>query len=70
MGLTDHFTMTELTASIVAERKGINNTAPDSLMPHLFILAVGLEQIRKLRCRRGGHRRSLAVTPCRRVERG
>ena len=52
MGLTDHFTMTELTASIVAERKGINNTAPDSLMPHLFILAVGLEQIRKLL---GGH---------------
>lgn len=48
MGLTDHFTMTELTVSIVAERKGINNTPPDSLMPHLFILAVGLEQIRKL----------------------
>lgn len=48
MGLTDHFSMAELTASIIAERKGINNTPPDSLMPHLFILAVGLEQIRKL----------------------
>lgn len=52
MGLTDHFSIAELSASIIADRAGINNTPPDSLMPHLFVLAVGLEQIRKLL---GGH---------------
>lgn len=48
MTLTDHFTLAELTRSSVAERKGIDNSVPDRLLPHLFILAVGLEQVRAL----------------------
>lgn len=48
MTLTDHFTLAELMRSSVAERKGIDNSVPDRLLPHLFILAVGLEQVRAL----------------------
>lgn len=48
MSFTDHFSLAELSHSATAERMGIDNTPPDSLIPHLFILAVGLEQIRKL----------------------
>jgi hypothetical protein len=46
--LTDHFTLDELTRSSTAERMGIDNTVPDALLSHLFVLAVGLEQVRAL----------------------
>lgn len=48
MKLSDHFTLDELSRSDTAERLGINNTPTSSIMPHLFALAVGLEQIRVL----------------------
>jgi hypothetical protein len=48
MGLTDHFSYEELTASSTAVRLCIDNTPPADLLPHLYILAVGLEQVRSL----------------------
>lgn len=47
MGLTDHFSIKELSNSDKAIELGVDNTPPDSIMPNLFILAVGLEQARK-----------------------
>jgi hypothetical protein len=46
--LTDHFTLDELTRSDTAVRLGIDNSAPDRLWMHLFVLAVGLEKVRTL----------------------
>ena len=46
--LTDHFTLDELTRSDTAVRLGIDNSAPDRLWMHLFVLAVGLEKVRVL----------------------
>ena len=46
MSLTDHFSIAELSHSVVANRVGINNTPPASLLNNLYILAVGLEQVR------------------------
>lgn len=48
MGLTDHFSIAELSHSATAERMGIDNTPPQSMTTSLFVLAVGLEQVRKL----------------------
>lgn len=48
MNLTPHFSMEELTFSSTAQRLGINNTPPASVVPNLTILANGLEQVRKL----------------------
>lgn len=48
MSLTDHFSIAELSHSATAERMGIDNTPPDSMTTPLFVLAVGLEQVRKL----------------------
>ena len=46
MNLTPHFTLEELIASEVAERHGIDNTPPDTIMPVLHELAVELEKVR------------------------
>lgn len=48
MGLTDHFSVAELSKSATAERMGIDNTPPYEIITPLFVLAVGLEQVRKL----------------------
>lgn len=48
MSFTDHFSLAELSHSATAERMGIDNTAPHSVIEPLYILAVGLEQVRKL----------------------
>lgn len=48
MGLTDHFSVRELSYSDKAIELGIDNMPPNSLMPNLFVLAVGLEQVRKV----------------------
>lgn len=46
MKLTEHFTLTELTASATAQRLGIDNHAGLEIVSHLAQLAMGLEQIR------------------------
>lgn len=46
MNLSLHFTLEELTASDIALRRGINNTAPAALIPNALILAHGLERVR------------------------
>lgn len=48
MSFTDHFSLAELSHSATAERMGIDNTAPHNVIEPLYILAVGLEQVRKL----------------------
>ena len=48
MNLTDHFTLEELTRSSTATRLGIDNTPPALIIPRLYVLANGLEQIRAL----------------------
>ena len=48
MSLTDHFSIAELSQSATAERMGIDNTPPDAMTTPLFVLAVGLEQVRRL----------------------
>lgn len=47
MQLTEHFSLEELTASETAARKEIDNTPGPDIMPHLQVLAQGLEEIRK-----------------------
>jgi len=44
--LSEHFSLEELCASETADRNGIDNTPPESLMPNLLVLARGLEQVR------------------------
>jgi zinc D-Ala-D-Ala carboxypeptidase len=46
MQLTEHFSLEELVASQTAARLGIDNAAPDRLLPHLHLLAAGLERVR------------------------
>lgn len=46
MNLTPHFTLEELTHSDTAVRLGIDNTPPANVIPHLVILAQGLEDVR------------------------
>lgn len=48
MRLSEHFSYEELTASDTAVRLGIDNTPPPEIVPHLTVLAHGLEQIRKV----------------------
>ena len=48
MNLTDHFTLEELTASQTASRRGLDNTPPSDILPHLIVLAQGLERVRAL----------------------
>jgi len=48
MNLTDHFTLAELTASQIADRLGIDNTPPESVVINLTKTAHGLEMIRAL----------------------
>jgi len=43
--LTEHFSLEELTATA---HRGIDNTPPAPIMPHLQTLAEGLEQVRAL----------------------
>ncbi len=48
MRLTDHFTLEELTFSSIAQRIGIDNSAPIEVVDHLTTLAIGLERVRGL----------------------
>lgn len=48
MNLTDHFSLEELTHSELATRRGLNNAAPATVLPHLITLAQGLEKVRKV----------------------
>lgn len=48
MNLTQHFTLDELTASGVAARLGIDNSATMLVIDHLKVLAQGLEEVRDL----------------------
>lgn len=45
MQLTEHFSLEELTATA---HRGIDNTAPAPIVPHLKMLAEGLERVRAL----------------------
>lgn len=46
MNLTSHFTLSALTFSSTAQRLGIDNSPPVEYLPHLQILAEGLEKVR------------------------
>ena len=46
MQLSPHFTLAELTASAKAAQRGIDNTAPPEIVPHLAHMAGLLERIR------------------------
>jgi zinc D-Ala-D-Ala carboxypeptidase len=46
MQLTNHFTLAELTRSNKAQALGIDNTAPQEIVPRLILLAEMLERIR------------------------
>jgi zinc D-Ala-D-Ala carboxypeptidase len=46
--LSTNFSYEELTASATATRLGIDNSPPPDIMPHLVVLANGLEQIRRV----------------------
>lgn len=48
MNLSDHFTLEELVHSDVAARRGIDNTPPADVLPHLSTLAQALEKVRKV----------------------
>lgn len=48
MNLSPHFSLTELTRSDIALRRGLDNTPPESLMDNAYELAAGLERIRDL----------------------
>lgn len=48
MSLSPHFTLEELTFSSTAQRLNIDNAPPPNVVPHLSVLAAGLEQIRVL----------------------
>lgn len=47
MNLTDHFTLEELSQSDTAVRMGIDNAPPPDVVPHLVVLAQGLEEVRE-----------------------
>jgi putative chitinase len=46
MMLSQHFSLEELSASSTAVRLGIDNTPPPDVVPHLVVLANGLEHVR------------------------
>lgn len=46
MNLTPHFSLEELTHSLTAVRMGIDNTLGADVLPHLVVLAQGMEQVR------------------------
>ncbi len=46
MKLTAHFTLEELTASVTAQERGLNNTPPQEFLPRLILVAQMLERIR------------------------
>jgi zinc D-Ala-D-Ala carboxypeptidase len=46
MKLSPHFTLAELTASNMAQQRGIDNTPPDELIPRMMLLAELLERVR------------------------
>jgi hypothetical protein len=48
LNLSPHFTLEELTRSDTAVRLGIDNAAPQDVLPHLLVLAQGLEDVRLL----------------------
>jgi len=48
MILTPHFTLEELTHSLVAGRKNIDNTPSDRVIGNLLELAKGLERVRNI----------------------
>ena len=48
MKLSEHFYMSEFTASDMAARKGINNALPTSLMPNALATMVMMENIRSV----------------------
>ena len=48
MNLTAHFSLAEFTASDTASRLGIDNDAPDELLPVLTRTAQGMERIRTM----------------------
>lgn len=48
MKLSDNFTLDELAHSDTAVRLGIDNTPPEDVVTNLGLLALGLEQIRKV----------------------
>lgn len=48
MQLTEHFSLSELTNSSTAQRKGIDNSAPQAIVENLKLLAGGLEKVRSL----------------------
>jgi hypothetical protein len=49
--LTPNFTIEELTHSDTAVRLGIDNTPPANVLPHLVVLAQGLEEVRLILAR-------------------
>lgn len=48
MNLTDHFSLSELTHSQTADRRGIDNSASDDIVANLTRVAQTLEQVRVL----------------------
>lgn len=48
MKLSDYFTLEELTHSEIAVRRGLDNTAPPDVLPHLVLLAQALDKVRKV----------------------
>ena len=48
MTLSDHFSFEELTHSQIAARRGIDNTPPADILPHLIVTARELEKVRAL----------------------
>ena len=46
--LTEHFSLTELTASATATQDGIDNSAPDAIVANLQTVANGLENVRSI----------------------
>jgi hypothetical protein len=55
MMLSDHFSLAEATVSETADRFGIDNSAPDILIPILQTVAVKLEKVRYVLGERSTH---------------
>ena len=48
MKLTENFSLEELSHSEIAIRRGLGNTPPADVLPHLIVLAQALEKVRKV----------------------
>ena len=48
MNLSEHFSYEELIISQTASRRGLDNTPPADILPHLIVTAQGLERVRAL----------------------